>query len=235
MTALVLGGTGMLSGAVRHLLGSGQPVVSVARRTGALPPHPRLVEVAADWAQPARLAAAVRAVEDRRFDTALLWVHTEYRPSVYAALAPLLSKRARVVEVNGSAGRGPAADRLARELLGTPDRQLHRVLLGSRPDGAGGRRWLTHAEISRAALAALGHGPAPSGEQGRTQEVNMKVSKQSIVQFIRERGDDEHADKAERELPETLTLPQDEGLLAAFGVQADDVDDQGVWGDKSVN
>ncbi len=58
----------------------------------------------------------------------------------------------------------------------------------------------------------------------------MKLSKEQVVGFIRERGDDGHAAKAEQELPETLELPGDEGVLAQYGVKADDLDDQSVWG-----
>ncbi|HET6625580.1 MAG TPA: hypothetical protein VFG63_04265 [Nocardioidaceae bacterium] len=59
----------------------------------------------------------------------------------------------------------------------------------------------------------------------------MKLSKEQIVRFIRARGDDEHADKAEQELPGTLNLPEDAGLLAQYGVNPDDLADESVWGE----
>lgn len=59
----------------------------------------------------------------------------------------------------------------------------------------------------------------------------MKLSKEMVIDFIRERGDEEHASKAQQELPESLELPGDEGILAQYGVQADDLDDQSVWGE----
>jgi len=58
----------------------------------------------------------------------------------------------------------------------------------------------------------------------------VKVDKARIVEFIRQRGDESHADRAEQELPQTLDLPQDNGLLAQYGVSADDLDDPSVWG-----
>lgn len=60
----------------------------------------------------------------------------------------------------------------------------------------------------------------------------MKLNRDQLVQFIRNRGDDENADKAAQELPETLELPQDEGRLAQYGVHHDDIDDASVWGEK---
>ena len=46
----------------------------------------------------------------------------------------------------------------------------------------------------------------------------MQVSKQQVVEFIRQRGDDERAAAAEAELPDTLDLPKDEDLVTKFGV-----------------
>lgn len=59
----------------------------------------------------------------------------------------------------------------------------------------------------------------------------MKLSKEQVVRFIRARGDEEHAAKAEQEFPASITLPEDQGLLAQYGVSADDLDDDSVWGD----
>lgn len=58
----------------------------------------------------------------------------------------------------------------------------------------------------------------------------MKVSKEQVVGFIRARGDDDHAERAQRELPDSLELPGQAGLLAQFGVDSSDVDDESVWG-----
>jgi hypothetical protein len=61
----------------------------------------------------------------------------------------------------------------------------------------------------------------------------MKLRKERVLEFMRERGDDEHLPRAEAELPEVLEIPRDEGLLARFGVVADDVDDEGFSGGVS--
>lgn len=46
----------------------------------------------------------------------------------------------------------------------------------------------------------------------------MQVSKQTIVEFIRQRGDEARAAQAEAELPDSVDLPKDEDLVARFGV-----------------
>jgi hypothetical protein len=51
----------------------------------------------------------------------------------------------------------------------------------------------------------------------------MRVSKQQVVEFIRERGDAERADRAESELPDVLDLPADEATLLQYGVQPIDL------------
>lgn len=58
----------------------------------------------------------------------------------------------------------------------------------------------------------------------------MKVSKQQVVEFIRARGDEERADQAERELPDSVDVGEDGGLLAQYGVTEDDLTDEGAWG-----
>ena len=46
----------------------------------------------------------------------------------------------------------------------------------------------------------------------------MQVSKQQIVEFIRGRGDDARADRAEAELPDVVDLPKDDDLVTQLGV-----------------
>lgn len=51
----------------------------------------------------------------------------------------------------------------------------------------------------------------------------MHVSKQQVVDFIRERGDAERAAQAEAELPDSLELPEDEALVVKYGVEPIDL------------
>ena len=46
----------------------------------------------------------------------------------------------------------------------------------------------------------------------------MQVSKQQIVEFIRGRGDDARADRAEAELPDVVDLSKDDDLVTQLGV-----------------
>ena len=46
----------------------------------------------------------------------------------------------------------------------------------------------------------------------------MQVTKQQVVEFIRSRGDDARADRAEAELPDVVDLPKDDDLVTRLGV-----------------
>ena len=51
----------------------------------------------------------------------------------------------------------------------------------------------------------------------------MQVSKETVVAFIRERGDEERAVLAESELPDRIDLPKDDDLVTQYGVQPIDL------------
>lgn len=51
----------------------------------------------------------------------------------------------------------------------------------------------------------------------------MQVSKETVVAFIRERGDEKRAALAEAELPDRLDLPKDDDLVTKYGVQPIDL------------
>jgi hypothetical protein len=46
----------------------------------------------------------------------------------------------------------------------------------------------------------------------------MEIPKEAILQFLRERGDSDRANEAERELPDQVDTERDAGLLERFGV-----------------
>jgi hypothetical protein len=46
----------------------------------------------------------------------------------------------------------------------------------------------------------------------------MEIPKEKIVEFLRERGDHDRADKADRELPDQVDHEQHADLLSRYGV-----------------
>lgn len=150
---LFVGGTGMLAPAVRAIAADRQVFV-VARRPS---PGDAIVPVRGDWAEPEVLAANVRRArgDGPLFAAMILWTHTPYRAAVDAALSPQLRPDAVVVTLYGSASASPAAAPLTVPPWHAPPRRFRRLILGFADEPGGRTRWLTDAEISGAALAAL--------------------------------------------------------------------------------
>ncbi|HUQ61923.1 hypothetical protein [Lentzea sp.] len=113
-TALVLGGTGMLTGCARQLLQRGWQVVLPSRtrplmaddgpgraaRASISRGH-RPTWVRADWARPDELAAEVAdELQGKPVNLLVAWVHTSYRLSVLTAVRHLLAEDTPVVEVH---------------------------------------------------------------------------------------------------------------------------------------
>lgn len=145
---LVIGGTGMLAEATRWVARRASVTILVARQASRFPVEgARLRPVDADWHAPdfaARVGAAI--TENGPVGRVLLWLHDP--EPVLPWLLPLVD-RARVVLVLGSLdGRPRLPDALGSVAV---------VRLGSMEAG-GGRRWLSHAEISAGAIAALQDG-----------------------------------------------------------------------------
>lgn len=46
----------------------------------------------------------------------------------------------------------------------------------------------------------------------------MELDKETILNFLRERGETEKADRAQRELPEKVDTDRDAGLLERLGI-----------------
>ncbi|MGB3440572.1 MAG: hypothetical protein WBA97_17640 [Actinophytocola sp.] len=151
--ALVLGGTGMLSGVSDALLDDGWDVVLPSRRRPVAPiTNGRAARwVKADWTEPATLASAAAEALDGPADLLVAWVHRGVRVSVLRAVAPLLADGAPVVEVHGSASAHPLGGCPDAVLPGHPTQQ---VVLGY-VRHAGRTRWLTHHEVSAGVLDAV--------------------------------------------------------------------------------
>lgn len=55
----------------------------------------------------------------------------------------------------------------------------------------------------------------------------MELDKETVVSFIRDRGDDKRIAEAEKTLPDRVDTDRDGVLLAQLGVKPDDLDDTG--------
>lgn len=151
--ALVVGGTGMLEAATRHVAAHWAEVTLVARDPFALAEALGATPCALDWAAPE--AGERIAALGEGFDLALIWLHEE-ASGVSRAFEDRLRPGGRLVRVMGSAAMDPAVrDRRAPDPRADIHRQL--VITGWHPDATQpeGRRWLTHAEISGGVIAAL--------------------------------------------------------------------------------
>lgn len=145
----------MLAPAVRTLAQS-RRVLLAARRPRGLDAVPGVEFVAGDWKRPQEMAEHLRAAADRLVvDSAVLWVHTPYRATVFAAVAPLLHEEAVVVLPHGSAAADPSRSLPETPEQFQPPRRCRRLVLGFADSAGGGTRWLSDTEISDAALRAL--------------------------------------------------------------------------------
>ncbi len=145
--ALVLGGTGMLAGAVATLVDGGWHVVLPSRRRTDTEAR----WIRATWAEPEALADDAAQALGGPADLLVAWVHREVRATVLRAVAPLLAPAAPVVEVHGSASANPVGGCPGPILTEHPTQQ---VVLGY-VRHAGRTRWLTHQEISAGVLDGI--------------------------------------------------------------------------------
>jgi len=51
----------------------------------------------------------------------------------------------------------------------------------------------------------------------------MQIDKQQILEFLRQRGDQQQADQAQNELPDQVDTDQHAGLLDKFGINPADL------------
>lgn len=154
---LVVGGTGMLRPAVHQLCAHGARVLVIARHPQRATPMDDLsgefVPVAADWAQPEKLASATHgAMTGEKAQAAVLWIHSKFQESVTSALAGIIAPDAPVVRLWGSAGRDPRETLPPGGALAGHD--VRNVVLGYQKSGSTSR-WLSDAEISDGAIRAL--------------------------------------------------------------------------------
>jgi hypothetical protein len=51
----------------------------------------------------------------------------------------------------------------------------------------------------------------------------MNIDKSQIIDFLRNQGDDQKAEQADRELPDQVDTDRDQGLLSKFGLDIGDL------------
>lgn len=146
--ALVIGGTGMLQEATRWLIARSLKTVIVSRRASRFETSSaNIVAIDADWNHssfPAKVRPSIADAEP--IANALLWLHDP--EPILTWLLPLLAGSRVVVALGSADGRPKLVEAAAN---------VATVRLGSMPT-AEGRRWLTNAEISAGAIAALQSG-----------------------------------------------------------------------------
>lgn len=181
--ALVVGGTGMLSGVVAELVRDGWHVVVPSRRYAPIPADlpesahddRRALWVEADWAAPESFAERAEKALGGKAELLVAWVHDAYREDVLAAITPLLATDAVVVEVRGSAAAAPDSDGAEPSL---PEHDTQLVVLGFVRDGES-TRWLTHREISEGVLdavrRALADRPPATHQIGEVNQYAIRV------------------------------------------------------------
>jgi len=62
----------------------------------------------------------------------------------------------------------------------------------------------------------------------------MEIPKEKIVELLRDRGDDDKADQADRELPDQVDTQEHADVLSKFGIDEQELADKlpGGLGDK---
>lgn len=156
--ALLVGTTGMLADAAARAAARADSCILAARHASAFSfgkpvLDARTRRVDADYAQAARFLTLLR--HHAPFDLALTWIRPEAE-EMRNAIARMMRKDGLLVEVMGSASAraGGFADRRAKAMRAFPHIRYAQVVLGFVIEG-GKSRWLTHGEISAAAIKAL--------------------------------------------------------------------------------
>ena len=151
--ALVLGGTGMLAGAVRRIAGQAQDLTLVARAPERLAAETGAAPLPMDWADRASVAAALAHLAGRPApDLMIRWIH---RNGLWCLteFEALLAPGARSIRVHGSAAGDPA--RGVRTDPAPPAGVRRQDVVLGWVNEPSGRRWLTDEEICAGVIEAL--------------------------------------------------------------------------------
>ena len=159
--ALLIGTTGMLAQAASEMAAGAGKTVLAARSASAFRfANPRLDaglrKIDADYARPSRFLGLLRP--EAPFDMALTWIRPQAE-EMRNAIARMMAKDALLVEVmrSGASRPGAFADKREKTMRLFPHILYAQVILGFVIED-GKSRWLTHEEISAAAIKAVRSG-----------------------------------------------------------------------------
>ncbi|QDG51136.1 hypothetical protein FIV42_10430 [Persicimonas caeni] len=161
---LIIGGTGMLAAASKHLVELAHRATLVARGRDGLERIAQSGEartLAVDYHHTDTLINELRAArrEHGPFDLVLLWIHSTAEPT-FDAVVDLLGEQVeacRVFDVRGSASTDPTSEVDRRREYANERVDYRRVVLGYVHE-QGVSRWLTHDEICTGVLQAIANG-----------------------------------------------------------------------------
>lgn len=149
----VLGGTGMLEGATTWLAANTDALTVASRHPALLADKLGAIPLEIDW-QEDEIAGNVLASQSGIFDLAVIWLH-DAATALSRACEDVVRPSGRVIRVHGSLSVD-AEIRRARAPDPRTDVDQQAVILGFHRDARaeGGKRWLSHAEISAGVIAA---------------------------------------------------------------------------------
>ncbi|MGV8998553.1 MAG: hypothetical protein ACOH12_16555 [Parvibaculaceae bacterium] len=162
-TTLLIGTTGMLSAAAAHAVARSKKAVLVSRNADQFSFHNdvldhKITPINVSYDDEAAFLDALEPLGP--FDLALTWFHPPAE-ILRAALDGMIAEGGRLIEVMGSRslllgadGEASIAERRAQALAMQDSFTYAQVILGFVTEGASSR-WLTHAEISAAAIAQM--------------------------------------------------------------------------------
>lgn len=166
--ALVIGGTGMLRGAVIHLLKNYDHVTVIARgeegfnklSSDAEENFSKLNFLRIDYNNYKELTdGVIKCIENKGpIELIISWIHStaQLAPMLAAKVINETSPQCRFFEVLGSSNSNPESDSRGRDKNFSVFRNLeyHKVILGFVTDGTNSR-WLTNKEISGGVMYAI--------------------------------------------------------------------------------
>jgi len=162
MTTLLIGTTGMLSDAARHMVQTAPGAIAVvSRRADAFSFSDAALDSrttchSVNWKDQSAFLTTLDDIASAHgpFTQALVWMHGRDDP-LRAHVTHHMAENGVLVEVLGSAASRPGAfgDIRVRQMQAQPHIRYRQVLLGFVHDD-GKSRWLTHEEICAGAVAA---------------------------------------------------------------------------------